>query len=62
MEVRQPNNGLRELRVSEGIQEGGDHMNIDILIALFVGIYIGTNFGFIIAGLMGASKHADMLD
>ena len=37
-------------------------MNIDILTALFIGIYIGANFGFIIAGLMGASKHADMLD
>ena len=36
-------------------------MNIDSLIILLIGIYIGTNFGFIIAGLMGAND-ADMLD
>lgn len=36
-------------------------MTIDILIALFIGVFIGTNFGFVIAGLMGAND-ADMLD
>ena len=36
-------------------------MNIDILIALLIGVLIGTNFGFVIAGLMGAND-ADMLD
>lgn len=28
MEVRQSNNGLRELRVFEGVQEGGDGMSV----------------------------------
>ena len=36
-------------------------MNIDTLIALFIGVFIGTNFEFVIAGLMGAND-ADMLD
>ena len=36
-------------------------MTIDTIITLLIGIYIGTNFGFIIAGLMGAND-ADMLD
>ena len=36
-------------------------MTIDILLALFIGMFIGTNFGFIIAGLMGANDE-DMLD
>ena len=36
-------------------------MTINILIALFIGVFIGTNFGFVIAGLMGAND-ADMLD
>ena len=36
-------------------------MNIDILIALFIGAFIGTNFGFIIAGIFGGTD-ADMLD
>lgn len=33
---------------------------IDTLIALLIGIFIGTNFGFIIAGLMGANDYDDM--
>ena len=33
-------------------------MTIDILIALFIGVFIGTNLGFIIAGLMEAN-HVD---
>jgi len=36
-------------------------MTIDILIALLIGMFIGTNFGFVIAGLMGANNE-DMLD
>lgn len=30
-------------------------MNIDSLMYLLIGAFIGTNFGFIIAGLMGAN-------
>lgn len=33
---------------------------IDTLIALLIGIFIGTNFGFIIAGLMGANHYDDL--
>ena len=36
---------------------------MDTLIGLLTGIFIGTNFGFIIAGLMGrADDGEDMLD
>lgn len=28
---------------------------IDTIITLLIGIWIGTNFGFIIAGIMGAN-------
>lgn len=35
-------------------------MNIDNLISLLFGIFIGTNFGFIIVGLMGANDYDDM--
>ena len=34
---------------------------IDTIIAFLFGVFIGTNFGFIIAGLMGANDE-DMLD
>ena len=37
-------------------------MNIYTLLALFVGIIIGANFGFIIASFMRANDNADMLD
>ena len=37
-------------------------MNIYTLLALFAGIMIGANFGFIIASFMGANDNADMLD
>ena len=32
---------------------------MDALIGLFIGAFIGTNFGFIIAGLMGANGDYD---
>lgn len=36
---------------------------MDTLIGLFIGAFIGTNFGFIIAGLMGrADDGEDMPD
>ena len=28
-------------------------MNIDNIISLLIGVFIGTNFGFVVAGLMG---------
>ena len=34
---------------------------IDILIALLIGVFIGTNFGFIIAGLMGRADDGEDL-
>ena len=34
-------------------------MNIDNLISLLFGIFIGTNFGFVIAGLFGGAKDVD---
>ena len=34
-------------------------MNIDNLISLLIGVFIGTNFGFIIAGLVGANGDYD---
>ena len=34
-------------------------MNIDNLISLLIGVFIGTNFGFIIAGLFGGAKDVD---
>ena len=37
-------------------------MNIDNLISLFVGIMIGTNFGFIVAGLFGGVQDEDVPD
>lgn len=37
-------------------------MNIYTLLALFVGIILGANFGFIIASFMRANDNADMLD
>lgn len=33
---------------------------IDNIIFLFIGTFIGTNFGFIIAGLMGANDYDDL--
>ena len=35
---------------------------IDTIIALLVGIFIGTNFGFLIAGLMWGISDDEMLD
>ena len=35
---------------------------IDILIALFIGAFIGTNFGFLIAGLMWGTDYDDVFD
>ena len=35
---------------------------IGTIIALLVGIFIGTNFGFIIAGLMWGISDDEMLD
>jgi hypothetical protein len=32
---------------------------IDTLITLLIGIWIGTNFGFIIAGLMGVADDGE---
>ena len=32
---------------------------IDTIIAVLFGIFIGTNFGFIIAGLFGGAKDVD---
>ena len=32
---------------------------IDTLITLLIGIFIGTNFGFIIAGLVGRKNDVD---
>lgn len=29
---------------------------MDTLIGLLIGIFIGTNFGFVIAGIMGANN------
>lgn len=34
---------------------------MDALIGLFVGAFIGTNFGFIIAGLMGVADDVEDL-
>ena len=33
---------------------------IDTLITLLIGVWIGTNFGFVIAGLMGANDGEDL--
>ena len=35
---------------------------MDTLIGLFIGAFIGTNFGFVIAGLFGGVKDEDMPD
>ena len=35
---------------------------MDALIGLFIGAFIGTNFGFIIAGLMGVDDGEDVFD
>jgi uncharacterized protein YqgC (DUF456 family) len=32
---------------------------MDALIGLFIGAFIGTNFGFIIAGLMGVAEDGE---
>ena len=32
---------------------------MDALIGLFIGAFIGTNFGFIIAGLMGVADDGE---
>ena len=37
-------------------------MNIDNPISLFAGIMIGTNFGFIVAGLFGGIEDEDVPD
>ena len=34
---------------------------IDTIITLLIGIFIGTNFGFIIAGLMGVADDGEDL-
>lgn len=34
---------------------------MDTLIGLIVGIFIGTNFGFVIAGLMGVADDGEDL-
>ena len=33
---------------------------IDTLITLLIGVWIGTNFGFVIAGLMGVDDGEDL--
>ena len=35
---------------------------MDTLIGLFIGIFIGTNFGFLVAGLMWGISDDEMLD
>lgn len=35
---------------------------MDTLIGLFIGAFIGTNFGFVIAGLFGGVRDEDMPD
>ena len=35
---------------------------MDTLIGLFIGAFIGTNFGFVIAGLFGGARDEDMPD
>ena len=35
---------------------------MDTLIGLLIGIFIGTNFGFLIAGLMWGTDNDEMLD
>lgn len=34
----------------------------DIIIAFLLGVFIGTNFGFLIAGLMWGTDNDEMLD
>ena len=41
------------------MEQEGDGMT-DIIIAFLFGVFIGTNFGFIIAGLVGANDYDDM--
>lgn len=36
-------------------------MNIDNIISLLIGVFIGTNFGFVIAGLMGVADDGEDL-
>lgn len=35
---------------------------MDTLIGLFIGAFIGTNFGFLVAGLMWGISDDEMLD
>lgn len=35
---------------------------MDALIGLFIGAFIGTNFGFVIAGLFGGNHDEDLPD
>lgn len=37
-------------------------MNIDNLISLLIGVFIGTNFGFLVAGLMWGTDNDDVFD
>ena len=37
-------------------------MNIDNIISLLIGVFIGTNFGFLVAGLMWGISDDEMLD
>ena len=41
--------------------QGGDGVT-DIIIAFLLGVFIGTNFGFLIAGLMWGISDDEMLD
>ena len=35
---------------------------IDTIITLLIGIWIGTNFGFVVAGLMWGTDNDDVFD
>ena len=37
-------------------------MNIDNIISLLIGAFIGTNFGFLVAGLMWGTDNDDLFD
>ena len=37
-------------------------MNIDNIISLLIGVFIGTNFGFLVAGLMWGTDNDDVYD
>ena len=42
--------------------DGGDESIMDTMIGLLTGIFIGTNFGFLVAGLMWGISDDEMLD